>query len=535
MILILNRYVFFVKFTHLYEEICLGNIKSYNPATLELVGTVRSVGAEEVPEILTRSKEAQVAWGKKSLKERLKIIKEIDEYVSEHIDEVVNIISKETGKPPFEALTTDLFSGFGTGKFVRESAEKILQPRKINLGSYKLAGHSSYIHYRPLGVVVIISPWNFPWGIPYSEVIMALAAGNSVVLKPSSETPLTALKMQECMVKAGLPKNTFIVVPGGGSTVGKALAESEVGRIIFTGSTLIGKNIMKTASNKLVPITLELGGKDPLVVLKDADLKRTTRGIAWAAFVNAGQVCAGAKRVYVQRQIYDDFLELFKERVEQLKLGYGLEDPTVTTGPLINEQAVKDMEEFIEQAVREGAKILTGGKRPEGMKGHFFEPTVLYQVKNSDMAVQEEIFGPIVTVLPYETTEEAIKLANDNDYALTGSVWTADLELGQQIAEKLNPGTVAVNNHALTYAFGETPWGGGGKSGLGRTHGELGLLELVEPHHIHIDKMRLKRDPWWHPYNGKEDVDGIKPLIDILYLKRYWKILTDGRKLMKLL
>lgn len=511
-------------------------IKSLNPATLEVNKSIEETNPQELEGILHKAQIAQKEWKKTSLKERKKLLKQLLEHISENMNEIAKIIHKETGKPRIEALNSDVLAGLGGIRYTIDVLDDVLEPEKIKFTGMRLPmwymGRSSYIHPQPLGVIGIISPWNYPFGIPFSQIVMAIGVGNAVLLKPSSETPLVGLKIQYLFEKAGFPKNLVQAIPGSGSKIGSALVKSDVNRIIFTGSVGVGKKIMEMASQNLKPVTLELGGKSPMIILKDADLKRTVKGAVWGSFLNAGQTCAGVKRIYVHEDIYDEFVNSFKEMVENLKQGWDWEDPEISIGPVINESALNDMKNHVKRAKEQGATVFTGGKQKEGLKGFFFEPTILTDLTQDMDAVQEEIFGPIVTVLKFSTVDQAIQMANDTSFGLFGSVWTRNLEKGEEIAKKMTMGTISVNNHVYTYGLPQTPWGGNKNSGIGRTHGKFGFEELVEPHHIHIDAGKIQEDLWWQPYN-REKLELQSEINDVLFRKKYLKMYSLVKKLKK--
>jgi len=497
-------------------------INNLNPATLEPVGDVQESELEAIGPMLQEARAAQAEWASWPLSRRRDALVEVQRKLIERWEELAAVISRETGKPRAEAVNTDILAAVVSVDYSARSMSKLFAPQKVrfeNLGlMMRVMGRRSYIRNRPLGVIGIIAPWNYPLGIPFSQTVMALAAGNAVVFKPAPETPLTALEMTK-LFEEGLPRGlvqTFV----GGDEHGKALVTSGVDRIVFTGSSAVGSKIMAMAAQRLTPLTLELGGKDPCIVLDDADLERAAEGVVWGAFVNAGQTCVCIKRLYVQDGVYDRFAELLKAKVIGLRLGYGTEDRDADVGPLISEAALKRTEETVQQAVRDGGKILVGGKRAPGLKGYFFEPTVIADAPQGSCVVQEEAFGPILTINRFGSEEEAVRLANDCPYALSGSVWSGNLERGRRIAERMSGGTILVNNVAYTYGLPMTPWGGKGMSGYGRTHGEIGFSELVEPHHVHVDDGRYRRDIWWHPYRWKDLADGAG-LLDALYGSSY--------------
>ncbi|NLK26253.1 MAG: aldehyde dehydrogenase family protein [Euryarchaeota archaeon] len=502
------------------------NIVIHNPATLEVVGELRSNCPEDLPQIIARARQAQEEWMRMPLRERRRKMRCLQEYVATHIDELSKVICSETGKPRLEAVNTDLLCALSTVMYSVERMEKLFRPRRVGFGGLgpmmQYLGRRSYIQPRPVGVVAIIAPWNYPIGIPFSQAAMAVAAGNAVVLKPSSHTPFCGLEVRKAFIAAGVPENLVQVVVGSGATIGHALVGSAVDRIIFTGSTAVGKEIMSLAAQRLTPVTLELGGNDPMIVMADADLERAAHAAVWGAYVNAGQTCVCVKRIYVQERVYERFLELFKDGALRVKIGYGWDDPSVGMGPLINAAAVKDMEAQVARAVEQGGKVLFGGRRP-GLKGHFFEPTAIVDAPQSSDIVQQETFGPIVTIQRFRDEEEAIAMANDSSYALSGSVWTSDLARGRHMAERMSGGTIDVNNMGYTFGLASTPWGGSRDSGFGRTHGEEGFSELLEPHHVHVDKGRFRRELWWYPYD-REGLELSRGFSEITFQRRYLKV-----------
>jgi succinate-semialdehyde dehydrogenase/glutarate-semialdehyde dehydrogenase len=509
-------------------------IKSYNPATLELVGEVEVVAPDFIPIIVRTARKVQKDWEKVPVKQRIRLLKDLLQYLSDNLEDIAKVIHQETGKPRIEAINSDIMAGMATVKYVISATKKAVKPYKIKFKGMslplKFMGRSSYIHPKPVGVIGVISPWNFPFGIPFSQIVFAVAVGNAVILKPSSDTVLTGLKIKEIFENIGFPKDLVQVAPGGGSTVGAALVKSEVDRIIFTGSVAVGKKVMEMASQRLTPITLELGGKSPMIVLDDADVKRAVRGAIWGAFVNAGQICAGVKRIYVQDKVYSEFVNLLRQKVKELKQGKGWDDTEISVGPLINKDAIEKMENHMKRAIEQGCTVLLGGKRNPNLEGYFFEPTIITDVKQYHDVVQEEIFGPIIAVLPFSTDEEGIKLANNTKFGLYGSVWTKDLNRGKRVAEKLSMGSIAINNHAYTYGLPQTPWGGNKNSGFGRTHSEFGFHEMLESQHIHIDNQRFKSDLWWQPYN-KEKLEAQQDVIDLIFFNKYGKIFKLLKKL----
>jgi acyl-CoA reductase-like NAD-dependent aldehyde dehydrogenase len=468
---------------------------SFNPATGEQIGKAKIFTPEEVAEVVSRSRRAFQKWRKTSFDERKRLIMRVREIILAEIDEIAELISKESGKPFAEAISMEIVPVLDLMQYFARKTKKLLKPRKITIGLFSLLGRSSKIIYEPYGVVAIIPAWNYPFSIPLGEATMALMAGNTVVIKPSELTPLTGLKIGEIFQKAGADKNLVQIITGDGTT-GAALVGAPPDKIMFTGSVATGKKIAETAAKNLTPFVLELGGKDPMIVFKDANLEMAASAAVWGAFCNTGQNCSSVERLYVQEDVAEQFINLVVEKTKKLKQGNGLErDVSVTV--LSSERQLSIVKSHVETFKKEGARILIGG----GHRDLFFEPTVIVGVKNSMLPMQEETFGPTLPIATFKTEEEAIELANDSKFGLTASVWTNDLEKGKRVAEKIQAGTVCINEVLYTHGIAQTPWGGMKFSGQGRTHGLEGLMELVQPKHIHLNRFPILPDVWWMPYS----------------------------------
>jgi succinate-semialdehyde dehydrogenase/glutarate-semialdehyde dehydrogenase len=364
---------------------------------------------------------------------------------------------------------------------------------------YALLGRSSGIVYEPLGVVGIIPAWNYPFSIPLGEAAMALMAGNSVVIKPSELTPIVGLKIGEIFKLAGASENLVQVVTGDGRT-GAALVDAAPDKIMFTGSVATGKKIAEAAAKDLTPVVFELGGKDPMIVFSDADLELAADAAVWGAFCNSGQSCSSVERLYVENSIAEKFTSLVVEKTRALKQGPGSRED-VSIGAMSSERQLKIVDEHVDAFRSEGAKIVTGGRRNEQLGGLFYEPTVITGATNEMQGMQKETFGPTLPIATFNTEEEAISLANDSEFGLTASVWTRDRRKGIRVARRLEAGSVCVNEVLYTHGIGQTPWGGFKNSGRGRTHGLEGLMELVQPKHIHVNRLAILPDAWWMPYS----------------------------------
>jgi acyl-CoA reductase-like NAD-dependent aldehyde dehydrogenase len=452
----------------------------------------------EVAAAVRRARAVQPAWAALSYGERASYVLRARELVLEQTDEIANLISRETGKPPVEAISMEVVPTLDLMNYFARNTAELLKRQKIDIGQYGLMGRSSYIFYKPLGVVGIISPWNFPWATPLDEVVMALMAGNAVVLKPSELTSLTALKIGAIFKEAQLPERLLEIVTGDGST-GAALVEAGVDKIMFTGSVATGKRVAETAAKRLIPIVLELGGKDPMIVLEDAKLENAARAAIWGAFCNSGQACASIERCYVHESIAQRFIDLVVKETRALRQGKPTEEG-VDVGAMTNERQLRIVESHVSDAVEKGARIATGGSRLNSHEGWFHEPTVVTNVDHSMELMTEETFGPVLPIMTFKTDDEAVRLANDSIYGLTAAVFTSDISRGRELAERIDAGTVMVNEVVYTHAVAQTPWGGVKQSGYGRTHGRLGLLEMVTPQHIHANSVPWVPDVWWFRY-----------------------------------
>jgi succinate-semialdehyde dehydrogenase/glutarate-semialdehyde dehydrogenase len=473
-------------------------IISFDPATGEEVGRAPATSSEEVSEAVRRARRVQSDWYEQGYAARKRIVMRARRIVLEELEDIALLVSRETGKPVAEAISMELAPTLDLMQFFARRTKQMLRSERLDIGQYGLMGRTSRIVYKPLGVIGIISPWNFPWAIPLGEVVMALMAGNAVVLKPSELTPLTGLKIADVFKRAGLPEGVLSVVTGGGRT-GAALVAAGVDKIMFTGSVATGKRVAMSAAQTLTPVVLELGGKDPMIVLEDADVETAASAALWGAFSNSGQACASVERCYVHESIAQAFIESVVEKALTLRQSAGTAEDT-DIGAMSSERQLKVVEEHVQDARKRGANVLAGGKRASHLPGSFYEPTILSDVDHTMMVMREETFGPVLPVMTFKTEDEAVRLANDSVFGLTASVWSKNARRGRKVAERLVAGTVMVNEVLYTHGIAQTPWGGMKQSGLGRTHGRLGLLELVVPQHVHVNRLTGLRDFWWFSY-----------------------------------
>jgi acyl-CoA reductase-like NAD-dependent aldehyde dehydrogenase len=476
-------------------------IVSYDPATNEILGSVQVRSIEEIREYIKDARRIQPAWAASSFKDRGQVVMRARQIILEELDQIAELISRETGKPITEAISMEIAPVLDLMQFFARKSSKLLKAEKLDIGQYGLMGRSSKIIYRPIGVIGIISPWNFPLAIPLGEVVMALMAGNTVILKPSELTPLVGLKIGEIFERAGLAKGLLTVATGNGGT-GAALIEAGVDKIMFTGSVATGRRVAEAAARRLIPVLLELGGKDPMIVFEDVDVGVVAKAAVWGAFANAGQACASVERCYVHERIAPQFIEEVVKETRKLQQKLG-KDEDSDIGAMSSERQLSVVEAHVQDALLKGAKVLTGGERVSTLPGAFYRPTVLTEVNQSMDIMREETFGPVLPIMTFKTEDEAINLANDSIFGLTGSVWTKDIGRGQRVASKLEAGTVMINEVLYTHAIAQTPWGGMKQSGIGRTHGRLGLLELVVPQHIHTNRIFHIPDLWWFNYTSQ--------------------------------
>ena len=469
-----------------------------SPANGVEIGRVPVMGADEVKAAVARARDAQVEWAKVPIAERIKKVRRYRDELIDRSQELMDLLVAENGKTPEEAVFMEMLPIATIGAWYCAKGKKLLKPKKVRPWGPSLI-RKSYIHYSPRGVVAVISPWNFPLAIPQTAIFPALIAGNAVVVKPSEWTPLIMVRAKEIFDRSGLPADLLQVVTGYGPT-GQALIEAGVDKVHFTGSTNVGKKIAALCGERLIPVTLELGGKAPAIVCDDANLDRTVNCLTWGGFANSGQVCISVERVLVDKKIAPELTRRLAESVAKLRQG----DPTtneVDVGAMTFPKQVDNVERLVEDARQRGAQVLTGGKRLPG-KGRYYAPTLIAGV-TPDMAIaKQEIFGPAVPIIEVDGDEEAIRLANDSHLGLNAYVFTRDMKRARSIANRVRAGSTVVNDVLGNFAMAELPFGGVKESGLGRSHGVEGILSMCEERLVNHDRFpMLKRDVWMYPYN----------------------------------
>ena len=500
-------------------------VVSRNPATGEVLGSFECASAEDVHAAVASARDAQARWAATPIPQRIKVLRRFQRLLYDQKKEVAEFITRETGKPAVEALLTEVVVVLDYVRFCAENAYSFLRPELVPHGNLAMKGKRGHMLREPYGVVAIVSPWNYPFSIPATEVLAALVTGNAVVLKPSEFTPLCALKLQSLLHEAGLPKAAFQVVVGEGDT-GGALTASAVDKIVFTGSVPTGKRVAQAAAARIVPVVLELGGKDPMLVLDDADVYVTASAAVWGAFVNAGQTCLSVERCYVHRSLYDRFVQLCAEKTGRLRVGNGL-DPETDIGPMIHERQLHIVESHVEEAKAAGAQILVGGKRLPELGPNFYAPTVLVDVDHTMRIMREETFGPVLPIMPFDDDDEAVRLANDSEFGLAASVWTRNRARGEAVARQLEAGTVMVNDVVSCFGISEAPHGGVKSSGLGRTHGFHALGEMTRVKYVDSDLLPSVPKIWWYGY-GAAFSRQMEGFADFLFARGIMRRITGG-------
>jgi len=472
-------------------------VQSINPATGELLAEFPCATQEQARAVVVAARAAQKDWARLPVEARARYLGRFRQELFAGRREFAELITRENGKPLVESLLTELLVTLDAARLFARRGPRWLRPERVPHSNPVTWLKRGRLHYEPLGVVGIISPWNYPLSIPAGQAIPALLAGNAVVLKPSELTPLAALELERVWQRAGLPSGLFTVLLGDGST-GAALLGSGVDKLIFTGSVATGAKVAAAAAGLRIPVLLELGGKDPMIVLDDADPQAAASAALWGGLVNCGQTCISIERIYVARRLAAAFTEALVEKCRRLKLGNGL-DPDVEIGPLIRERQVRVVEGQVGEAMSRGARVLAGGRR-SSLGPLFYEPTVLAQVDHNMRVMREETFGPVLPVVPFDDEAQAVRLANDSEFGLAASIWTRDLERGRRMAAQIEAGAVMVNDVVSYFGICEAPHGGVKSSGLGRTHGRLGLMELVRVKYVDVDPLPRLRKPWWFGY-----------------------------------
>src|ERR1700726_2417677 len=484
--------------------ISVDTLPSINPATGENLGYFEKTPPSLLPQIMQRARPAQTAWVRIPMRERCARIGALRDKIMSSRDALADAVVAESGKPRVEAIFADIFVAVDTAAYFAKNAGALLSPERVPHHSTAAKAKSGKLTYEPLGVMGIISSWNYPLAIPLSQIIPAIAAGNAVICKTSDFPPHCGALIEKLFVDAGFPNDLVTIVQGGGE-VGQAIIEADPDKVLFTGSVATGRRVAEACAKRLIPTVLELGGKDAMLVLADADLDIAASAAVWGSYTNCGQVCLSVERLFVEQPVSDEFAARCVAKTKKLRLGPGKESSS-DVGPMIRPQHVQRMVDLVEDAVSRGARVLCGGHPRVDLGANFFEPTVITNVDATMKLFQEETFGPILAMQTVANSGEAITRANDSPFALSASVWTGDPGRGEAIAKRLRAGAVMVNDTISYFAIAEAPHGGCGASGWGRTHGQAGLLELVQTKYIDVDRLPRREKPWWYRYSA--DLEG---------------------------
>ena len=476
-----------------------GTLESLNPATGDVVGSVSTITPDQVQGIVSEVEAIQPAWAELTPEDRAVYMRRAATVLLDRLDETAELLTAEQGKPIAESYTMELVPSIDALRWCAKEGPKILRDEKIRFPQAIFKTKRSRFRFEPIGVVGVIAPWNYPWTIPMQEIAIALMAGNGVVLKPASLTPLLGEAIQRVFEDAGFPQGLVRTVHGGGQ-VGDALTRSSVGKVFFTGSVPVGYKVGEQCARLMKGCVLELGGKDPMIVLPDANLDFAVSGAVWGGFANAGQTCSGIERAYVMEEVSERFVDGVVSAAAALRVG----DPTRTDteiGPMVSEDQYELVCELVDDAIANGAERRCGGPvEIEGFSGNFIAPTVLTGVTHEMRIMKEEIFGPVLPIMTVRSEQEALEKANDSEFGLGASVWTGDRQRGERIAGRIESGMVWINDHMFTHGACQCSWGGVKDSGLGRSHSKFGFYECVNLKLITYEP-GLTRNFWWHPYD----------------------------------
>ncbi|PLW66968.1 aldehyde dehydrogenase family protein [Pseudohalioglobus lutimaris] len=486
-----------------------------SPVTLETTGELICASREDVAAAINRARAAQPAWAATSMKERSAIVERALKIVLAKQDQIIDTVVEETGKARTDAMSMEIFSVADQLCYYAKNAEKFLKPHKRKVHGLLGLMKQLRIVYKPLGVVGLITPWNGPFVLVMNQACQAVLAGNTVVAKGSEVTPYSAKLAEDIFREAGLPEGVLQVLLGDGET-GAAIVRGGVDKVSFTGSVATGRKVAMASAEQLIPCTLELGGNDAMIVCADADLDRAADGAWVGSCMNTGHYCCGTERIYVVKEVYDEFLKLVLEKGKALRQGsqHGWDEDV---GAVFWDRQMAIIEAHVEDARAKGASILMGGRRNPDLAGLYYEPTVITEVDNSMDIMVLETFGPVLCIQKVDSEEEALQLANDSEFGLNGNVWTQDKEKGYRLAAAIDTGSCSVNDMALSYGIPAAPFGGRKNSGLGQVNGKKGLRGYCHEMPIVIDRFGGKMQNGY-PYSTKS-AEGMRKLMDLLWVK----------------
>jgi acyl-CoA reductase-like NAD-dependent aldehyde dehydrogenase len=475
-------------------------IEVEDPARGTIVGQIPVLDERAVQELATRARMAQVGWAAAGFDARADVLHRSRRWLIANTDRMIRTICSETGKT-YEDASLEVSIAAQSFRFWAKQSEKYLADEPVSALTPFTVGKKVVVRYEPVGLVGVVGPWNYPLVNAFCDCVPALMAGNAVLLKPSEVTPLTALLVLEMLQEAGMPADVFAVATGDGTTGGAVVDAADY--VMFTGSTNTGRKVMERAAKTLTPVSLELGGKDPMIVCADADLDRAANAAAYYGLLNSGQVCISIERVYVERAVHDEFVSKLVANVKELRQGVSDGPGVAEVGALTFAPQIDIVESHVKDAVDQGAKVEIGGHRGPG-PGRFYEPTVLTNVTHQMKCMREETFGPTIPVMAVDDVEEAVRMANDSDYGLQASVWTKDVPKGEEIARRVEAGAVLVNDALLNYAVMGAPMGGWKSSGVGSRHGANGIRKYCKTQTIVSQRFAPKKDLNMFPYSPRK-------------------------------
>lgn len=507
------------------------SVPSVNPATGETIGMTEVNTVADLNDAVAGARKVQPAWEAAGYRERRRHLLLVRDYIVTNAELLADIISRDTGKTKIDALSTEVMSAAMAVSYYAAHAEKILRRKRLSGGSLLTFNKRSYVDRVPMGVVGIISPWNYPFAIPIHEVAMALITGNAVILKVASQTLLVGKAIQDAVAAGNFPPGIFTLINLPGTVAGKGFLESDINKLFFTGSVAVGKQLMAKAAERLIPVSLELGGNDAMIVCRDANVHRAVNGALWAGISNAGQSCAAVERIYVEDPLYEAFVALLKEKMHGLKQGPD-QNCDFDVGAMTTKEQMKKVQDQLRDARSKGGKIFENPpSNGANLTGMFISPTIVEDATDDMMLMKEEIFGPVLGVARVKDVDEAVRKANASRLGLTASVWSRNKKKARSIAARLEVGSVMINDHLMSHGLAETPWGGFKESGIGRTHGYLGLEEMTQPRVVIDDILPgMQKNMWWYPHNRRV-FDGLLGGLHVLYSKSLTKRLAGVFKL----
>lgn len=474
--------------------------------TNEPIGEIEVQAADAVRAAVERARKAQPEWAALSVDRRASYLRRLLKILLERQEDVIATVVRETGKTRTEAISMEIFASADALSYHAKRAPKLLAPEKRSLHGVLRFMKKLTIHHVPLGVVGIITPWNGPFILALNPVAQALVAGNAVILKPSEVTPFSGQLLAEMFEAAGLPEGILQVLTGDGET-GAALCDADVDKISFTGSVATGRKVAQACAKKLIPCTLELGGKDPMIVCADADIESAAAGALAGAYMNTGQYCCGTERVYVVDSVADEFVDHVVKRAAELRQG---DEGESDVGAIFWPQQMNIIESHMADAVERGAKVHVGGRRNPNLEGLYYEPTVLTEVDHDMKVMRDETFGPVLPIMRVKDEEEAVALANDTHYGLGATIWTNDEFKATRLAQRIESGSVCINDMTVTYGCLEAPFGGRKSSGVGQVNGAYGVRGYCYALPVIVDRFKGKNSRSFYPYGTKKEEGMLK-------------------------